>query len=322
MKSHAKNADTLPSLNSLRAFEAAARHLSFTRAAKELSVTQGAVSRQIKQLESQLGIILFLRRHRELRLTDQGRLLQPQLSRAFDIMVRAVARIRDQQQDLSLKVHPTFAIRWLIPRLHHFQSRYPDIRVRLTTSGVNASFSQENFDAGITHLGADQPGIRREKILEERLVPVCAPSLLAAGPPLSCPEDLRHHTLLHNNPDLKEWQAWADQRGLTGLSLERGQVFEVDDAALQAATAGLGVALGDLFLVRDELDAGRLVAPLGMDPICTGFYYFSMPAANETFRGVRLFADWVKSTLNRDTQPDGFRAGPGKPMPARGTQSG
>ncbi len=315
MKPHANNADTLPSLNSLRAFEAAARHLSFTRAARELSVTQGAVSRQIKQLEAQLGIILFHRRHRELSLTDQGRLLLPQLSRAFDIMTRAVARIRDQQQDLNLKVHPTFAIRWLIPRLHHFQSMYPDIRVRLTTSGVNVNFSQENFDAGITHMGTDQAGILREPILEERLVPVCAPSLLETGHPITYPADLQHHTLLHNNPDLKEWQTWADQREVTGLSLERGQVFEVDDAALQAATAGLGVALGDLFLVRDELDSGRLVAPLGPDPICTGYYYFSMPAANENIRGVRLFADWIKATLARETRPDDFRDGPERTTP-------
>lgn len=302
MKTHANSADALPSLNSLRAFEAAARHLSFTRAARELSVTQGAVSRQVKQLETQLGIILFHRRHRELRLTGQGRLLLPQLTRAFDIMGRAVAQIRNQQQDLSLKVHPTFAIRWLIPRLHHFQSRHPDIRVRLTTSGINANFSQENFDAGITHLGEDRPGILRERILLEQLVPVCAPSLLETGPPIARPEDLRHHTLLHNNPDLKEWQAWAEQRGVTGLSLERGQVFEVDDAALQAATAGLGVALGDIFLIRDELAAGRLIAPLGQDPICTGYYYFSVPEATKHQNGVRLFSDWLKSALDRETE--------------------
>ena len=301
------NIRPLPSLNSLRAFEAAARHLSFTRAAKELSVTQGAVSRQIKQLETQLGVILFYRRHRELSLTDQGRLLLPQLSRAFDLMTRAVARIREQQQDLSLKVHPTFAIRWLIPRLHHFQSRHPDIRVRLTTSGINVNFSQENFDAGITHLGEERPGVIREQILMEQLVPVCAPALLETGHPVSCAEDLKYHTLLHNSPDLKEWRAWAEQRGISGLSLERGQVFEVDDAALQAATAGLGIALGDLFLIRDELTAGRLVAPLGQDPICTGYYYFSLPAAGESVRGVQLFSDWLKSTLakERGEQPSG-----------------
>ena len=292
-----KNNTTLPSLNALRVFEAAARHGSFTLAARELSVTQGAVSRQVKQLEAQLGVILFHRMHKRLKLTDQGLLLLPPLTQAFGIMTGAVEKLKNQGRDLSLKVHPTFAIRWLIPRLHHFQSLYPDIRVRLTTSGINADFARENFDAGITHLGIDIPGVSREKILREQLVPVCSPALLKEGRAINTPEDLRNHTLLHNSPDLKEWQTWAEQQGVEGLSLERGQVFEVDDAALQAATAGLGVALGDLFLIRDELDSGRLVAPLGHRPIRTGNYYFSWPGVNGEAKGVKLFREWLRKTL-------------------------
>ncbi|WP_022666813.1 transcriptional regulator GcvA [Desulfospira joergensenii] len=289
----------LPSLNGLKAFETAARLLSFTRAARELNVTQGAVSRQVKLLEKELDVILFHRRHRALALTEQGRLLASSLARAFDLMAEGVTRLKNQQQDLNLKIHPTFAIRWLIPRLHLFQSLYPDIRVRLTTSGENVDFSRENFDAGITHLGEEIPGVTREPILKEQLIPVCAPRLVKEGHhPLAGPEDLRHHTLLHNSPDYKEWAAWADQTGISGLSLERGQVFEVDDAALQAATAGLGVALGDLFLVRDELASGRLIAPLGLPPIRTGNYYFSWPNFNKESRGVRMFGDWLISTLN------------------------
>ncbi len=288
----------LPSLNALRAFEAAARQGSFTLAARELSVTQGAVSRQIKQLESQLGVILFHRLHKRLRLTDQGILLLPPLTQAFDIMTRAVEKLKNQGRDLSLKVHPTFAIRWLIPRLHKFQSLYPQIRVRLTTSSQNVDFAHENFDAGITHLGSDIPGVLRDKILTEQLVPVCSPELTKGAHPIRRTEDLRHHTLLHNNPDLREWQAWADQRGVDCLSLERGQVFEVDDAALQAATAGLGVALGDIFLIRDELNSGRLIAPLGLDPVQTGNYYFSRPEFNRDAKGVNLFLSWLKATLD------------------------
>lgn len=290
----------LPSLNALRAFEAAARHGSFTRAAEELSVTQGAVSRQIKQLETQLDVILFHRMHKRLELTDQGMLLLPPLTQAFDTMTRAVDRLKSQSRDLSLKIHPTFAIRWLIPRLHHFQSMYPDIRVRLTTSSLNVDFSHENFDAGITHLGKEVPGVVREKILKERLVPVCSPELMAAGPAIDSPDDLRRHTLLHNSPDLREWRAWADQRGVDGLSLERGQIFEVDDAALQAATAGLGVALGDIFLVREALDSGRLVAPLGLAPIETGNYYFSRPAFNLESKRVNRFRNWLMGALAGD----------------------
>lgn len=298
--------NALPSLNSLKAFEAAARLGSFTLAARELSVTQGAVSRQVKQLETQLDLILFYRHHKQLELTDQGRLLLPPLTRAFGLMVQAIEKIRQQNHDLSLKVHPTFAIRWLIPRLHTFQTLHPDIRVRLTTSGRNVNFTHENFDAGITHLGEEQPGVIRKKILTEQLVPVCSPSLLEKGPAIRAPEDIKAHTLLHNSPDMKEWQSWARQKGIKGLALERGQVFEVDDAALQAATAGLGIALGDLFLIRDELDSGRLVAPLGLDPIATGSYYFSQPAQGRISHGVDLFHTWLETTLQAqlDTRPE------------------
>ncbi len=288
----------LPSLNGLKVFEAAARHLSFTRAARELNVTQGAVSRQIKLLEQELQTILFHRRHRHLALTAQGKILAPALTRALEIMAGAVARLENQHQDLSLKVHPTFAIRWLIPRLHRFQALYPDIQVRLTTSGVNADFSRENFDAGITHLGEDQPGVTRQILLKERLIPVCSPKLITARRPLKSPKDLKHHMLLHNSPDLREWTAWADQHGMEDLSLERGQIFEVDDAALQAATAGLGVALGDLFLVREELASKRLVAPLGRSPIKTGNYYFSWPNFNRDSKGIKAFRDWLGEALN------------------------
>jgi len=292
----------LPSLNGLRTFEAAARHLSFTLTAQELCVTQGAVSRQIKQLEDQLKVILFHRRHKRLMLTDQGILLASPLTRAFNIIADGVDRLKNQQQDFSLKVHPTFAIRWLIPRLHHFQALHPEIQVRLTTSGENVDFSHENFDAGITHAGDKGPGIIREKILTEQLIPVCSPRLLSGPVSLEKPEDITGHMLLHNTPDLREWAAWAEQIGIKELPLERGQVFEVDDAALQAATAGLGVALGDLFLIRDELEAGRLVAPFGFCPIKTGDYYFSRPEFNKDAANVNAFQKWLVAALCQDGQ--------------------
>ena len=293
-----------PSLNALRAFEAAGRRLSFTQAARELNVTQGAVSRQIKQLETDLGLSLFVRRHRSLELTDQGTLFLPPLSRAFGIMADAIEALGHQQRDLNLKVHPTFAIRWLIPRLHRFQAQHPDIRVRLTTSSINVDFSRENFDAGITHLGSERPGIVRTPILEEKLVPVCAPGLLEKGPPLAVPEDLSQHPLLHNNPNLKEWQAWARQMGVESLGLKHGQVFEVDDAALQAAVAGLGVALGDCFLIREELSAGRLVTPLGHLPFKTGHYYFSRPDKTGSAPGIRAFQDWLAHEMVQGAEAD------------------
>ena len=141
------------------------------------------------------------------------------------------------------------------------------------------------------------PGVIREKILKEQLIPVCAPKLTRGAIPLKTKADLTHHILLHNSPDYKDWSAWSEQMGVENLSLERGQIFEVDDAALQAATAGLGVALGDLFLIRDELTAGRLIAPLGLTPIRTGNYYFSRPDVADAPKDVRAFRDWLFEEL-------------------------
>ncbi len=171
--------------------------------------------------------------------------------------------------------------------------------MRLTTSGENVDYSHENIDAGITHEGNDIPGITREKILTEQLIPVCSPKFLATAFPLKTPEDITGRMLLHNTPDLKEWAIFAGQAKIKSLPLERGQVFEVDDAALQAATAGLGIALGDLFLIRDELETGRLVAPFGLIPIKTGNYYFSRPDFNNKPANVTVFQDWLITTLNQ-----------------------
>ncbi|MCP4023489.1 MAG: transcriptional regulator GcvA [Desulfobacteraceae bacterium] len=287
-------------LNALRSFESAARHLSFTKAASELNVTQGAVSRQVKLLEEQLDVILFHRLHRQLKLTAQGQLLLPQLTDAFNIVADAVQRLVSQTKDLNLKVHPTFAIRWLIPRLHNFQARYPKIQVRFTTSNVNVDFKQENFDLGITYRGEKIPGTARKKILTERLTPVCAPVFLTGETPLKNYQDLRNHLLLHNNPDQREWRLWAGQAKVDGLSFERGQIFEIDDAALQAATAGLGVALGDLLLVQEDLKTKRLVAPFDYIEVKTGNYYISWLEKNESKPGVKEFQEWLVKEIDPD----------------------
>lgn len=283
----------LPSLNALRAFESAARHLSFTRAARELCVTQGAVSRQVKQLEDQLKVPLFHRLHRRLILTDQGRMLKGPLENAFDIMAATLDRLKNEPTDLKLKVHPTFAIRWLIPRLHRFQSLFPEIQVRLTTSSVNVDFSHENFDVGITYSGTPVKGVNRRTLFTERLTPVCSPGLLTPKRPLTRPQDLRHHLLLHNNPEQREWPTWADAVGVSELGFERGQIFEVDDAALQAAASGLGVALGDLSLIREDLESGRLIRPLPGHVVETGVYYVSWPGVNNASPALGRFIDWI-----------------------------
>ena len=293
------NRSLLP-LNALRAFEVSARHLSFTKAAKELNVTQGAVSRQVKQLEIQLGAVLFHRLHRSLRLTRQGQALFHPLTHAFDTLSDAINNFKNQTKDLCLKVHPTFAIRWLIPRLHKFQAQYPDIQVRFTTSNINVDFASENFDIAVTFRGSDISGVIREKILEEQLTPVCSPNLLKGDPPLKTLSDLRYHRLLHNSPDQQEWRAWARQAGVEGLSYEKGQTFEIDDAALQAAVAGLGIALGDRLLVREDIVSGRLAEPFDYIKVKTGDYFLCRLQANRDNPGVVEFGNWLKKEINSD----------------------
>ncbi len=280
-------------LNALRAFEVAARHLSFTEAAKELHVTQGAVSRQIKHLENELQVLLFHRHHRQLVLTDQGQILILPLTEALNMMSDTIDKLSRGDRDLNLKVHPTFAIRWLIPRLYRFQALHPEIQVRFTTSNINVDFKREDFDIGITYRGEKTPGLKRAKLMDEFLTPVCSPQLLKNAAPLETPEDLKYHVLLHNNPDQQEWYTWAKKAGIKNINFERGQVFEVDDAALQAATAGLGIALGEQFLVKEDIIAGRLVAPFSDVGIKSGVYYIVWHEVNDNNSRVLLFKEWL-----------------------------
>ncbi|SLM27632.1 Glycine cleavage system transcriptional activator [Desulfamplus magnetovallimortis] len=294
----------LPSLNALRAFEASARHLSFTRAAEELCVTQGAVSRQVKQLEETLGVTLFHRLHRQLILTDQGQMLTNPLIDAFDLIAASLDRLKNQPTDLKIKVHPTFAIRWLIPRLHRFQNKYPEIQVRLTTSSINVDFTRENFDVGIIYTGLIYNEEKRkvlgyEKIVDEYLTPVCSPELIKekGGKKLKSPDDLVNYLLLHNNHEQREWRAWAKAVGVTDLLSERGQIFEVDDAALQAAASGLGIALGNLVLIKEDLESGRLVMPFKDLVVKTGEYYVTWPDINSKSKVVEAFRGWMLSEV-------------------------
>lgn len=291
------NRSLLP-LNALRAFESAARHLSFTKAAQELNVTQGAVSRQIKALEMQLQVTLFRRLHRKIILTEQGQMLLPPLIESMDMLAEAIERVQNQSKDISLKVQPSFAIRWLIPRLNKFQELHPEIQIRFTTSNYNVDFKRENFDVGITFGGEKIPGVHRQELLAERLTPVFSQRLLSNSPPINTIEDLRHHLLLNSSPDQSEWRIWATQVGIKGLPFDRGPVFETDDAALQAASAGIGVALGDLFMVKEDLASKRLVAPFAHIQVDTCKYYLSWPEFNDSNPGLIAFRCWLSEEIH------------------------
>ncbi len=283
----------LPPLNALRAFEAAARNLSFTEAAAELFVTQGAISRQIKALEDHYGFPLFRRGHRQVELTEQGRLLLPAVTEALDRIARVSERLVGQERELKVKVLPTMAVRWVIPRLHHFQAAHPEIEVRLTTAWHFVDFAREDFDAGVVYSGWTAPGVRRDAIFVERMTPVCAPALLETAGPLTRPEDLRGQRLILNTPTGRDWRRWADVVGVTGLPFDEALVFDMDDPAIRAAAAGAGVGLGDLRFVEDDLATGRLIAPLEIAPVEIGTYYLAAPESIADSPRVAAFRDWL-----------------------------
>jgi LysR family glycine cleavage system transcriptional activator len=200
-----------------------------------------------------------------------------------------------------------FAIRWLIARLNKFQSLHPEIQIRFTTSNHNVDFKHENFDVGITFGGEKIRNVHRQELLTERLTPVFSPRLLSNPHPINTIEDLRHHLLLNSSPDQSEWQTWATQVGIKGLPFDRGPVFEIDDAALQAAKAGIGVALGDLFMVKEDLASGRLVAPFAYIKVDTCKYYLSWPEFNDDNPGLIAFRRWLTEEINNEQKTTELR---------------
>jgi len=254
----------LPPLNALRAFEAAARHLSFTRAAEELNVTQTAVSHQVKALEERLGVRMFERHGRGLWLTEEGEIYLPFLRQAFDLIADGTDLIvsHDAHGPLSVTMLPTFAVRWFIPRLREFQVKHPDIEVHMVTTERNVDFAREDVDCGIRYGTGDWPGLDSDKLFEDRFIAVCSPELLTRKPPLKKLSDLKHHTLLHESND-EDWRYWLSALHVTNVDSSRGLFFDSSDLAIEAAAAGLGVALGSRIIMQDDLDEGRLVMPFG-----------------------------------------------------------
>ena len=291
----------LPNLNGLRAFEAAARCLSFTRAAGELSVTQAAISHQIKSLESQLGVRLFVRRNRALSLTDEGRDYYPEVQRAFTLLRDATARIaRDERSGMfTISTIASFAARWLVPRLGRFIQAHPDIDLRLATTQDLADFSRHDVDAAIRHGRGVYPGLQSTLLMTEELFPVCSPELLGRIP-LGTPHDLLKHTLLHDH-DVDEWRQWLSAAGVENPVLDtgHGHWFKDSSLLLQAAVAGQGVALGRSVLARDDIEAGRLVRPFDFACPSEYAYYFVCPEASAQRPKVVAFREWLLEEVAR-----------------------
>ena len=284
----------LPSLNALRAFEAAARHLSFTRAADELHVTQAAISHQVKTLEEQIGILLFLRRNRQLILTDAGQTLLPDMIAAFDAMDSALARVkrRDQAGILTVATLDSLAAAWLMPRLGRFRDENPDIDIRLATSDLIADYDRDGIDIGIRYGMGNWPGLRAEELMGEDIFPVCAPSLLSRGPGLNKPGDLRHYPLIHDDMT-EDWNMWLNAAGLKDVDPTRGAGYSHSNLVIQAAINGEGVALGRGLLVADSIDAGKLVAPFDLALTAKYRYFVASTETSYDRPKVRVFRDWL-----------------------------
>lgn len=289
----------LPPLNALRAFEAAARNLSFTRAAAELHVTQAAVSHQIKGLEDWLGIPLFRRLNRGLLLTEEGLQYLGCVRTAFEELNAGTQRLLagDRQGVLTVSVIPSFAARWLVPRLGRFRDAHPYIDVRLAATLQNVDFARDDVDLGIRYGAGRYPDLHATYIMQELYFPVCAPALLDGRLPLERPDDLRHHTLLHDeygpgetNP---QWKHWLRAAGATGVRWDRGPVFGDASMMIQAAIGGQGVALGRETLVVDDLAAGRLARPFALSLPANYAYWMVCPRPAADRPKIVAFRDWL-----------------------------
>jgi LysR family glycine cleavage system transcriptional activator len=303
-----KMARKLPPLNGLRAFEAAARNLSFTRAAEELHVTPAAVSQQVKSLESYFGVRLFKRLTRALSLTDAGKAVLPLLRDAFDQLAEADRVIRNRRDDrvLVVSVAPSFAAKWLVPRLSSFSKACPDYELRIDATDRLADFDRDGIDAALRYGLGDYPGLTVVCLLEELVEPVCSPALLEGKAPLRRPSDLRHHTLIHMQPHsdtdaAPNWAMWLKAAGVDDVDPHRGPRFSMESLAVQAAIEGQGVALVAGALVTDDIDKGRLVRPF---PESAGSktrfcYYLVYPSHDEASPKLVAFRDWVIQQAGR-----------------------
>ncbi|MBR2118381.1 MAG: transcriptional regulator GcvA [Afipia sp.] len=287
----------LPSLNGLRAFEAAARHLSFTHAAQELNVTQTAISHQIRRLEEELGIRLFIRQSRSLALTPQAAEYLPGIRAAFQDLRTATDRLLRKGDDrvLTISTLTSLAVKWLLPRLSSFQEQHPEIDVRITTSTELVDFRTSNVDAAIRYGQGRWPGLDAEWLMAEHLFPVCSPKLLTGERALKRPEDLEHATLLHTSSTIDDWRLWLTAAGLPAhLSQNRGLTFDLAFMTIQAAIDGLGVAMGHTAYVADDVANGRLVVPFNVSMPSAG-YYFVTPQDRPVASKLNLFREWLRT---------------------------
>ncbi len=294
----------LPPLNALRAFEVAARHLSFTRAAEELHVTQAAISHQVKALEEHLGRKLFRRLNRALLLTDDGQAFLPSVSRAFTLLNEATSDLLTKHTPgpLTVSVLPSFAARWLVPRLGRFRHVRPDIDLRIDPSAELAGFADGDVDVGIRYGRGEYPGMRADWLMTEDIFPVCSAALLEGPHALRDPQDLEHQVLLHDDGH-GDWRTWLLAAGVERVDPARGPIFTDSSMLIGAAMAGQGVALARGVLAADELAAGRLVRPFTLSLPTEYAYYLVCPRNTAEQPQIAAFRDWLLGEARRESSP-------------------
>jgi LysR family glycine cleavage system transcriptional activator len=291
----------LPPLNALRSYEAAARHLSFTKAAGELGVTPAAVSHQVKMLEDHIGIALFQRVNRQLVLTEAGEACLPGIRAAFEGLASAVDTISVAGRTgvLTVSVAPSLAGKWLLPRLERFKAAHPDIDVRVSASLQLVDFASGEIDVAIRYGAGVYPGLRSERLLGEAVIPVCSPKLLDGPHPLRSPADVRRHTLLHDDsPDddtsCPTWEMWLKAAGVDGIDTTRGPRFNQSSLVLEAAILGHGIALAKSTIAAADLAEGRVVKPFELTLPLEFGYYIVAPETKTLMPKVDLFIRWLK----------------------------
>jgi len=289
----------LPPLNALRAFESAARHLNFSRAADELSVTPGAVSQQIQNLEDYVGVALFKRTPKGLLLTDPAQTALPALREAFDRLAEAASMLTAavDGRRLTVSVAPSFAAKWLVPRLGQFEALHPLVDVWLSAGMELVDFNSGEVDLAIRYGTGRYPGLEVIRLMQETVIAVASPTLLAAQP-LEALGDLAQHVLLHDgSPDADEscpdWAMWLAARGVKGVDGARGPRFNQSSLVIEAAVGGRGVALAKRTLAQADLDAGRLVAPFQIATAVDFAYYVVHPKAKGRLPQVKAFVSWL-----------------------------
>ncbi|MCB2100995.1 MAG: transcriptional regulator GcvA [Rhodobacterales bacterium] len=290
----------LPSLAALTSFEASARLLSFRRAADELNLTPSAISHQIKGLEDDLGVRLFLRTGKGLQLSEAGATYFPSVRDALERLAEATRDLRRREGwgTLTISLLPTFASRWLIPRLMTFQQMHPGLDLRLSTTVELADFRTDDVDAAIRWGLGTWDGVDSLPLMEEVLVPVCAPEV---GRRLRSPRDLAHETLLHNRYYPDAWRMWLVTAGVEGVDPDQGQAFDDGEMVRTAAVSGLGVGMGQHPVINADVAAGNLVIPFDLSLSGGGGYYLVWPPEKAADPNLILFRDWLVREVAEDS---------------------